>query len=89
MLVNLLAPNLKAEILLTIAEDGEPRIYYSKVASINDLGQIAACLVDSGMKLAAEYGITLTIGHGGQRIELAPPRVPPSAVTPPPEVPGA
>jgi len=76
--VNLLAEDNKAEILLLINATGEPRLYYSKVGTMNELGMIAATLVDAGMKLAAEHGITLTIGrHDGQRIELAPPGAPP------------
>ncbi len=84
--VNLLAPDLKCEIVLTIDHEGESRIFYSKPSSRNDLGLIAAKLVDAGMMLAAEHGITLTLGGpGGQRIEFPPPQAPgPRAVAPPP-----
>ena len=82
--MNLLAADLKAEVLLTIDETGEPRIYYSKVGSMNELGLIAATLVDAGMKLAAEHNITLTGGGpGGQRIEFPPPQMPAPRPAPP------
>ena len=83
--MNLLAPDLRAEVLVTIDAEGEPRVYYSKVGSLNEVGLIAATLVDSGMKIAAEHGITLTVGGpNGQRIEFPPPQVAtPRAVVPP------
>ena len=82
--VNLLADDLRAEVLLTIAADDEPRLYFSKVGTVQELAAIAATLVDSGMKLAAEHGVTLTVGGpGGQRIEFPPPqRAEPRTVAP-------
>jgi len=69
--MNLLADDLQAEVLLTLDAEGEPRLYYSKQREMGALVRIAFALVQSGINMAREHGITLGVDLApGKRLQL-------------------
>ena len=57
--VDLLLPDLRAEIMVPIDHDYQARVFYSKIESEADVKQIASAVISAGIQLAESRGFKL------------------------------
>ena len=57
--MDLLLPDLRAEIMITIDHDYQARVFYSKIESDADVKQVASAVISAGVQLAESRGYKL------------------------------
>ena len=57
--MDLLLPDLRAEVMITIDHDYQARVFYSKIESEADVKQIASAVISAGIQLAESRGFKL------------------------------
>ena len=55
----LLLPDLRIEIMVTVAADGAVKLFFSKPAGPADVPLVVNALIGSGVDLANRHGLTL------------------------------
>lgn len=70
---NLLGPDILCEIVIHVCPDFSRRVYVSKLdAPVDTIAKIAQSVVQSGVDLAAQHGITIQYQQEGITVRFGP-----------------